>query len=127
MSEELKNNETIEQTEDRAEMPTANEQSGYYIQLGDTKLRFDYTVNALCEVERVLGMPIDRAIQSGTVTTLRALFWGGLISWQPNLSLADAGALMQNEIGKMAGEGRITMADFSNLCFERLRESGLIE
>ena len=127
MSEELKNNETIEQTEDRAEMPTANEPPVRYIQLGDTKLRFDYTVNALCEVERVLGMPIDRAIQSGTVTTVRALFWGGLISWQPNLSLADAGELMQSEFDKTAGEARITMVDFAKLCYERLRGSGLIE
>lgn len=124
MSEELKNAETIEKTEDRVEMPTTNESPGYYIQLGNMKLRFDYTVNALCEVERVLGMSIDHAIQSGTVTTIRALFWGGLISWQPNLSLADVGELMQGEIGKMAGEERITMADFAKLCFERLRESG---
>lgn len=124
MSEEMKNAETIEKTEDAIER---NESPGYYIQLGNMKLRFDYTVNALCEVERVLSMPIDRAVQSGTTTALRALFWGGLISWQPNLSLADAGELMQGEIGKTAGEARITMVDFAKLCYERLRESGLIE
>lgn len=126
MSEELKNAEVIDAMEETAVEETGKTED-YYIQLGEAKLQFGYTVNALCEVERVLGMPIELAIKSGAVTTVRALFWGGLISCQPNLSLADVGAMMQSEIGNGMGENRATMNDFAALCLERMKEDGLIQ
>lgn len=76
-------------------------------EVGDQSYTLRYTINALCEMEGALGMGVQdfcRHLVAGDVrlTNIRAAFWAGLRSHHPDLSLAQAGDLLQ----KMGGAER---------------------
>lgn len=60
-----------------------------------------FTTNAMVEVEDLLDMPLPAlaALMEDPLRVrvghVRALFWGGLIEHHPDLTVQDAGALMQ--------------------------------
>lgn len=69
---------------------------------GETTLVLCFTSNALVEVETITGKDIITVLaewqQSPAMAPLRALLWGALRKHRPELSLLDAGDLI-DEIG----------------------------
>jgi hypothetical protein len=68
-------------------------------QVGERAYTMSFSVNALCELEDHLGMPVAQ-IASGMekaenvrMSTVRALIWAGLRDHHPDTQLKDAGAL----------------------------------
>ena len=63
--------------------------------LGDYTLVYDF--NALCKAEAEVG-PMGRAMasmQEGSLTTVRALFWVGMLKHHPEATLDAAGDAVQ--------------------------------
>jgi len=55
-----------------------------------------FDLNAISDIERTTGRPIDRALtQGGTFASLRMLVWAGLLHESQDLTERDAGDLMQ--------------------------------
>ena len=88
------------------------------IEIAGRSLRMKYTINSLCEVEDRAGLPLDRLMDRQFSAT-RLLLWGGLTECQPELTVADVGALID---GHMKGGARLE--DVVTLCAEGLREAG---
>lgn len=75
----------------------ANKQRGYVnINLDrPRKLRFD--TNALAELEDALGQPVTAFDQGNVgIKTLRAMIWAGLLHELPDLTVREAGKLMDD-------------------------------
>jgi hypothetical protein len=60
----------------------------------DKQRKLKYTFNAFCELEDVLGRPISEIKDGFKLKDLRALLWAGLLHESPDLTLEDAGELM---------------------------------
>ncbi|SFS75858.1 hypothetical protein [Marininema halotolerans] len=76
----------------------ANKQRGIVdIQL-DKKRRLKFNMNALTELEDALGMPITGlSSQKVGMKELRAMLWAGLLHEDADLTLKEAGDLMEME------------------------------
>ena len=65
---------------------------------GGESYRMVYSINALCVLEDRMGKPVQEigALLGGAVgmADLRAIFWAGLVEYQPNLTETEAGSLM---------------------------------
>jgi hypothetical protein len=73
----------------------ANRQRGYVsIELDRLrKLRFD--TNALAELEDAMGKPITQLTDANVgIKALRAMLWAGLLHESPDLTIKEAGQLM---------------------------------
>lgn len=71
-----------------------------------------FDVNALCEVESILGRPTSELtdkITTGDMRVLRAFMWGGLREKHPDISLVEAGDIIQ-EGGVGAASGIVLAA-----------------
>ena len=77
-----------------------------------------YTINSLCAVEDRAGMSIDQLLDRQFSAT-RLLLWGGLIEFQPELTLQETGEL----IGAAIAQGE-SLSDIVDLCAEGLRDAG---
>lgn len=88
------------------------------IEIAGRALRMNYTVNALCAVEDKAGGSLD-ALMDRQFSATRLLLWGGLADLQPELSIEEAGALIDRHI---AGGG--TLEDIVRICAEALSEAG---
>lgn len=89
----------------------------------DKERRLRYSINALADLEQITGQPIGALAFSGNVgiNTLRAFLWAGLRHETRNLSVTDAGVLLQNFID----DGH-TFEELSAKILEALQASGLI-
>lgn len=88
------------------------------IEIAGRSLRMRYTINSLCAVEDRAGQPLDRLLDR-QFTATRLLLWGGLIECQPEMTLAEAGALIDAAIA--AGGA---LEDVIDLCAEGLKAAG---
>lgn len=76
----------------------ANKQRGFVEIELDKKRRLKFNMNALTELEDVLGMPITGlSDQKVGMKELRAMLWAGLLHDDPDLSLREAGDLIELE------------------------------
>lgn len=79
----------------------ANKQKGE-VELGDYTLR--YSINALCELEDASGMSAMQLAntlgdeESFSVKTLRLMVWGGLVDNHEDITLKQAGEII-NDLG----------------------------
>jgi hypothetical protein len=73
----------------------ANKQRGYVsIQL-DKARNLRFTTNALAELEDMLGHPVTKMDQDNVgIKTLRAMLWAALLDESPDLTIQEAGCLM---------------------------------
>lgn len=104
----------------RNEGAPGRENPGRGIELAGKRLYLRYTVNSLCEVEAMAGMPID-CLLNRHFSAARLLLWAGLTADQPELTVRDAGDL----IGRSLLEGG-SLDQIVALCAEGMREAGLI-
>lgn len=76
----------------------ANKQRGFVDIELDKKRRLKFNMNALSELEDVLGKPVTQlSDQSIGMKELRALLWAGLLHEDPELTLHMAGELVEME------------------------------
>lgn len=91
------------------------------IELGGVPLIMYYSVNAMCEVEALIGKPIDEALEN-QFTVARLLLYGALIEKQPDMTLKRAGELMSEHIRRGG-----TLDDIVDYLCEALYLAGFIK
>jgi hypothetical protein len=75
----------------------ANKQRGYVGIKLDKARNLRFTTNALAELEDVLGHPVTKMDQDNVgIKTLRAMLWAGLLHESPDLTIKEAGSLMDD-------------------------------
>ena len=73
----------------------ANKHRGYVDVELDRPRRLKYNMNALAELEDVLGKPMTQfSAENVGIKELRALVWAGLLHESPDLTLREAGDLI---------------------------------
>ena len=74
------------------------------------RLRLD--TNALCELEDVLGKPINEILREGAkgLRTVRAFLWAGLLHEDPELTLKEAGDLIKLDDNLVYVQEKVTEA-----------------
>lgn len=72
----------------------ANKQAGYVSVKLDKQRKFKYTFNALCELEEALGRGFSEMKDNFKMKDLRSIVWAGLLHESPELTLEDAGKLI---------------------------------
>lgn len=83
----------------------------------DYPLRF--SVNALCCLEEKTGVSLDR-LQGSPMRCLRGLLWCGLTESRPDMTLEDAGQLLDEHLrsgGSLQGASDALAAALSDACF----------
>lgn len=76
-------------------MILANKQRGYVAIELDRPRKLRYDTNALAELEDVMGKPITQLTETTVgVKALRAMLWAGLLHESPDLTIREAGELM---------------------------------
>lgn len=92
------------------------------IEFGGQTRNIQYGVNALCELEGVLGKSffqiIDAVAGSVSVSDLRGLIWAGLLHETPNLTLGQVGEWMQAEPEGFTGLGKKIKAAIEQINIE---------
>ena len=94
-----------------------------YIESGGEAYQLNYTVNALCAYEDRFEKDIIKALSVATVGDLRAVVWAGLIDKHPEITLEDAGAIMNDYLNG----GEKSFSDIIQLCVEALTNSGFFK
>lgn len=75
----------------------ANKHRGYVDIVLDKPRKLRFTTNAIAELEDVLGQPITKLDEESLgVKTLRALLWAGLLHENRDLTIEEAGDLMDH-------------------------------
>lgn len=82
----------------------------------------EYTVNAMAALEEKTGKGIGDITALGEFSSLRSLFWAGLINKHKNITLTDAGDIVQQFIN----DGN-TFEDLSKMVTEALRQAGFFQ
>ena len=73
----------------------ANRQRGYVSIELDKSRKLKYTTNALAELEDVLDAPLTQLGENmAGIKTIRALVWAGLLHESPDLTINQAGDLL---------------------------------
>lgn len=89
-----------------------------YIEIAGEGLRMRYTVNSLCAVEERAGRPLDELLDR-QFSAARLLLWGGLIEARPEMTVCQAGELIDRHIAQGGG-----LEEIVDICAEGLREAG---
>lgn len=105
----------------------ANKHRGYIDIELDKPRRLKFDMNALAELEDVIGKPVSQLNQDTVgIKELRAMVWAGLLHEEPKLTIKGAGDLIQldriKEITKKVTEA-LTIA-FSSQSEEKNDQSG---
>ncbi len=66
------------------------------LELGDKTYEFEFTINAVCDLEEMTGKGFADLMSVEGLTSIRALMWCGLISHQKTITLAQTGELLQD-------------------------------
>lgn len=90
------------------------------VTINNKEFTMRYTVNSLCAIESIAGMPIDRLMDLPFSAT-RLLLWGGLIEEQPDLTVHAAGCFINDCIA--AGD---SLEDIVDLRADGLRAAGFL-
>ncbi|SHE66174.1 hypothetical protein SAMN05444392_102272 [Seinonella peptonophila] len=72
----------------------ANKQAGYVSIKLDKQRKFKYTFNALVELEDILGKGFGQMEGNFKMKDLRSIVWAGLIHESPDLTVEEAGDLI---------------------------------
>lgn len=88
--------------------------------IGGKEYQVNYTVNSLCALEDRAGMPIDR-LMDRQFSAARLLLWAGLSGSLPDMTVAQAGDIIQEHIAQGG-----TLEDIVDICAEGLSEGGLL-
>ena len=88
------------------------------VEIAGRALRMNYTVNALCAVEARAGGSLD-ALMERQFSAARLLLWGALTERQPEMTLEEAGALIDAHV-----RGGGTLEQIVEMCAEALEEAG---
>lgn len=88
------------------------------VEIAGEMYRLCYSVNALCEVERLAGGSLDLLMEK-QFSACRLLLWGALTEHQSGITLQGAGDIISRHI-RMGG----CLEDIVNLCAEALSEAG---
>ena len=65
------------------------------IEIGGKIFELDYTVNAICDLEEMTGKGLGDILGMVGLSSVRSLLWCGLAEHTPNLTMAEAGVLLQ--------------------------------
>jgi hypothetical protein len=64
--------------------------------VGEAQYTLVFDINGLCEVESLLGLSINQILgRMESLTVVRALVWGGLRAKHPEITLNEAGAMVE--------------------------------
>lgn len=88
------------------------------VEIGGETYRLCYSVNALCEVERLAGGSLD-ALMERQFTACRLLLWGALVQHHSGVTIEGAGEIISRHI-RMGG----SLEDIVQICAEALSEAG---
>ena len=88
------------------------------VEIAGANYRMCYSVNSLCEVERLAGGSLD-ALMEKQFSACRLLLWGALTEYQKGITLEGAGEIISKHI-RMGG----SLEEIVNLCAEALNEAG---
>ena len=88
------------------------------VEIAGQVYRLCYSVNALCDVERLAGGSLDMLMER-QFSACRLLLWGALREHQGGITLEGAGEIITRHI-RMGG----TLEDIVNICAEALSEAG---
>ncbi|WP_230769764.1 hypothetical protein [Sphingomonas sp. Leaf4] len=97
------------------------------IELGDRKLTFAFSTNALCAVEEAFDLPditkLDTVLgDSPSLRTIRTLFRIGLTDCQPDMTDDEAGDIME-EVGGLEPSLKLIMSAIS-IAFPEAKPGG---
>lgn len=90
----------------------------YSVEIAGRSIVLRYTVNAMCRMEDAVGGALDE-IFDRQFTAARLLLWGGMLEGQPNVTIADVGAL----IGEHLAAGG-SLEQIVQWCSEGLARAG---
>ncbi len=65
------------------------------LELGNKTYEFEFTINAVCDLEEMTGKGFADLMSVEGLTSIRALMWCGLVSNQKTITLAQTGELLQ--------------------------------
>ena len=88
------------------------------VEIAGQMYRLCYSVNALCDIEKLAGGSLDLLMEK-QFSACRLLLWGALREHQSGVTLEGAGDLISKHI-RMGG----TLEDIVNICAEALGEAG---
>jgi len=88
------------------------------LDIGETRYILHYSLNAMCEMERAAGCPLEQMIEK-QFSAARLLLWGALIDRQPEMTISQAGRLMD----VCMREGR-TLEEIINICYQAMEDAG---
>lgn len=74
------------------------------LEIGDKIYELEYTVNSVCDLEELTGKNLGDVLSAAGMSSVRALLWCGLIENSPNLTMKQAGAILQEYIETKAME-----------------------
>lgn len=86
--------------------------------IGGKEYQVNYTVNSLCRLEDRAAMPIGR-LMDRQFSAARLLLWAGLSGSLPDMTVAQAGDIIQEHITQGG-----TLEDIVDICAEGLSEGG---
>lgn len=89
--------------------------------LNGKEYKIEYTVNSLCEIEELAGMPISQLMDRQFSAT-RLLFWGGLRENHGELTMKDTGKIID---GVLHSGG--SLEDVIDICAKGLIEGGFLQ
>ncbi len=91
------------------------------LEIGDKTYDFEFTINAVCDLEERTGKGFAELISVEGLTSLRALMWCGLITHQKTLTMAQAGDLIQEYLKNN------TVEDFTKTIGDAFEQAGFIQ
>lgn len=90
----------------------------YRVEIGGKQVLLRYTVNSMCAVEDCAGGALE-ALMERQFSATRLLLWGGMLEARPDVTLAEAGALIGEHL-----RGGGTLDEIVQFCAEGLRRAG---
>ena len=91
------------------------------LELGDKTYEFEFTINAVCDLEEMTGKGFADLMSVEGLTSIRALMWCGLISHQKTITLAQTGELLQDYLKNN------TVEDFTKTIGDAFEQAGFIQ
>ena len=91
------------------------------MEIGGRALALRYTVNSMCVVEEMAGGSLFDVL-GADFTAARLLFWGALMDRQQEITLREAGEMLDSHL--QAGG---TLSEIVDACAEAMRRAGFLK
>lgn len=79
------------------------------LEIADKMYEFEFTINAVCDLEDISGKTFGEVVGTKGFRGLRALMWCGLSENNPGLTIKQAGKLLQEYLKTNSQEQFITL------------------